>query len=60
MRGRFDSLTTKLIAAGVDSIPRLLFPELTAFGLLDGFTVAPVPAGRSAALGAGRHRRAGP
>ena len=50
-RGRFDTLTTKLIAAGVDSIPRLLFPQLTTFGLLDGFTVAPVPAGRTPALG---------
>ena len=52
MRGRFDSLTTKLIAAGVDSIPRLLFPGLTAFGLLRGFTVVPVPGGRTGALNA--------
>ncbi len=48
MRGRFDSLTTKLIAAGVDSIPRLLFPRLSAFGLLRGFSVTPQPPGRSA------------
>src|SRR6185312_1479112 len=26
MSGRFESLTTKLLAAGIDSIPRLLFP----------------------------------
>ncbi len=52
MRGRFDSLTTKLIAAGVDSIPRLLFPAATAFRLLRGFTVTPLPAGRTGALNA--------
>ena len=37
---------------GRTAIPRLLFPQLSAFGLLDGFRVDPVPAGRSAALGA--------
>jgi hypothetical protein len=50
MRGRFDSLNTKLLAAGVDSIPRLLFPGLSSFGLLGGFTVTPAPADRDAAL----------
>jgi hypothetical protein len=41
MSGRFESLTTKLLAAGIDSIPRLLFPDLASFGLLGGFTVTP-------------------
>jgi hypothetical protein len=41
MSGRFESLTAKLLAAGVDSIPRLLFPDLSTFGLLGGFTVTP-------------------
>jgi hypothetical protein len=50
MRGRFDSLNTTLLAAGVDSIPRLLFPELSVFGLLGGFTLTPLPADRDAAL----------
>jgi hypothetical protein len=50
IRGRLDSLTTKLIAAGVDSIPRLLFPDLSTFGLLGGFTVSPLPTDRDAAL----------
>ncbi len=50
MRGGFESLNTKLLAAGVDSIPRLLFPDLSTFGLLDGFTVTPLPADRDAAL----------
>ncbi len=50
MRGRLESLNTKLLAAGVDSIPRLLFPDLSTFGLLGGFTVAPLPADRDAAL----------
>jgi hypothetical protein len=50
MRGRFESLNTKLLAAGVDSIPRLLFPDLSTFGLLDGFTVTPFPADRDPAL----------
>jgi hypothetical protein len=50
MRGRFESLNTKLIAGGVESIPRLLFPDLVTFGLLDGFTVTPAPADRAAAL----------
>ncbi|MGH3696353.1 MAG: hypothetical protein ACRDRX_20565 [Pseudonocardiaceae bacterium] len=38
MRGSLESLNTKLLAAGVDSIPRLLFPDLSTFGLLDGST----------------------
>jgi len=50
MRGRLESLNTKLLAAGVDSIPRLLFPDLCAFGLLGGFSVTPSPPGRPAAL----------
>lgn len=50
MRGRLESLNSKLLAAGIDSIPRLLFPELSTFGLLDGFTVTPVPADRDGAL----------
>ncbi len=50
MRGRFESLNTTLLAAGVDSIPRLLFPDLSTFGLLGGFTVTPLPADRDAAL----------
>jgi len=50
MRGRLESLNTKLLAAGVDSIPRLLFPDLSTFGLLGGFTVTPLPADRDAAL----------
>jgi hypothetical protein len=50
MRGRFESLNTTLIAAGVDSIPRLLFPDLSTFGLLGGFTVTPLPADRAATL----------
>jgi hypothetical protein len=41
MSGRFESLTTKLLAAGIDSIPRLLFPDLSSFGLLGGFTLTP-------------------
>jgi hypothetical protein len=48
MSGRFESLTAKLLAAGVDSIPRLLFPDLSTFGLLGGFTLT--PAGGDAAL----------
>jgi hypothetical protein len=50
MRGTLESLNTKLLAAGVDSIPRLLFPDLSMFGLLGGFTVTPLPADRDAAL----------
>lgn len=50
MRGRLESLNTKLLAAGVDCIPRLLFPDLSTFGLLGGFTVTPLPADRDAAL----------
>ena len=50
MRGRLESLNTLLIAGGVESIPRLLFPDLTTFGLLDGFTVTPAPRDRDAAL----------
>ncbi|MDQ4104563.1 MAG: hypothetical protein M3186_12930, partial [Actinomycetota bacterium] len=50
MRGRLDSLNTKLLAAGVNSIPRLLFPDLSAFGLLGGFTVTPLPTDRDAEL----------
>ncbi len=50
MRGRLESLNTTLIAAGVNSIPRLLFPDLATFGLLGGFTVTPLPADRDAAL----------
>ncbi len=50
MSGRFESLTTKLLAAGADSIPRLLFPELSSFGLLGGCTVIPRPGGGDAAL----------
>ncbi len=50
MRGRLESLNTKLLAAGVDSIPRLLFPDLSTFGLLGGFTVTPLPADRDASL----------
>lgn len=50
MRGRFESLNIKLLAAGVDSIPRLLFPDLSTFGLLGGFTVTPLPTDRAAAL----------
>lgn len=41
MSGRFESLTAKLLAAGADSIPRLLFPDLSSFGLLGGFTLTP-------------------
>lgn len=50
MRGRLESLNTTLLAAGIDSIPRLLFPDLSTFGLLGGFTVTPPPADRDAAL----------
>ncbi len=50
MRGRLESLNTKLLAAGVDSIPRLLFPDLSTFDLLGGFSVTPTPADRDAAL----------
>lgn len=50
MRGRLESLSTKLLAAGVDSIPRLLFPDLSSFGLLGGFTVTPLPTDRDVAL----------
>ncbi len=39
MRGSLESLNTKLLAAGIDSIPRLLFPDLPTFGLLGGFRV---------------------
>ncbi len=38
MRGSLESLNTKLLAAGIDSIPRLLFPDLSTFGLLGGFS----------------------
>ncbi|MGH3768270.1 MAG: hypothetical protein ACRDTX_24490 [Pseudonocardiaceae bacterium] len=41
MSGRFESLASTLLAAGIDSIPRLLFPELSSFGLLGGFTSTP-------------------
>jgi hypothetical protein len=50
MSGRFESLTTKLLAAGIDSIPRLLFPQLSAFSLLDSFIVTPRPVDRDAAI----------
>jgi hypothetical protein len=50
MCGRIESLNTKLIAGGVESIPRLLFPDLAIFGLLGGFTVTPAPRDRDAAL----------
>jgi hypothetical protein len=50
MRGRLESLNTKLLAAGIDSIPRLLFPDLATFGLLGGFTVTPLPTDRDSAL----------
>jgi hypothetical protein len=50
MHGRLESLNTKLLAAGIDSIPRLLFPDLSTFGLLGGFTVTPPPADRDATL----------
>ena len=50
MHGRLENLNTTLLAAGIDSIPRLLFPELSTFGLLDGFTGTPLPADRDAAL----------
>ncbi len=50
MRGRLESLNTTLLAAGVDSIPRLLFPDLSTFGLLAGFSVTPLPTDRDAAL----------
>ncbi|HWR47652.1 MAG TPA: hypothetical protein VN327_08595, partial [Pseudonocardiaceae bacterium] len=50
MHGRLESLNTKLLAAGIDSIPRLLFPDLSTFGLLGGFTVTPPPADREATL----------
>jgi hypothetical protein len=41
--GQFGSLSTKLLAAGVDSIARLVYPQLTDFGVLGGFTVTPAP-----------------
>jgi len=50
MRGQLKGLTNALLAAGVGSIPELLFPELTSFGLLGGLTVTPTPAGRRVSL----------
>lgn len=50
MRSRLESLNSKLLGAAVESIPQLLFPELTTFGLLDGLTVVPAPPGRRVAL----------
>ncbi|MBV9140102.1 MAG: hypothetical protein JO115_04165 [Pseudonocardiales bacterium] len=50
MRGRLENLTTKLLTAGVDSIPRLLFPQLSTFGLLGAFTVTPPSPGREVGL----------
>jgi hypothetical protein len=52
MRGRFGGLDENLVGAGARSIPELLFPGLTEFGLLGGFTVSPQPAGRTATLSA--------
>ncbi|MDN5749513.1 MAG: hypothetical protein L0H64_13530, partial [Pseudonocardia sp.] len=58
MRGRFGALDDDLVGAGVSSIPELLFPGLTEYGLLGGFSVLPAPAGRVAELSgaAARHR----
>jgi hypothetical protein len=39
MRGPFASLTNAMAAAGVRTIPALLHPDVTSFGLLGGFTV---------------------
>jgi hypothetical protein len=54
MRGRFESLRTALISAGAATVPALLHPDVTSFGLLGGFTVPgsrPEPAlDRQAAL----------
>ena len=38
MRGSFSSLAKELTTAGVTSVPALLHPGLTGFGLLGGFT----------------------
>lgn len=43
MRGRFETLDTKLIGAGVDSVAGLVYPQMTGFGLLGGFSVTPPP-----------------
>jgi hypothetical protein len=48
VRGRSDTLSRMLLAAGSDNVPLLLYPELTSFRLLDGLTVSPAPAGRVA------------
>lgn len=49
-RGRFKGLEAELLAAGIASIPALLFPGLTEFGLLGRFVVTPAPAGQPAEL----------
>jgi len=49
MRGQLKVLENALLAAGVESIPQLLFPELTSFGLLGGLTVT-APAKCTASL----------
>jgi hypothetical protein len=48
VRGRSDTLNRILLAAGSDNVALLLYPELTSFGLLEGLTVSPAPAGRVA------------
>jgi hypothetical protein len=50
MRGQLKVLNDALIEAGVQSIPELLFAQLTEFGLVNGLMVEPRPQGRTVAL----------
>lgn len=52
MRGRFATLDDCLLGAGVSSIPELLYPGLSEFGLIGGFSVTPPPPGRTGELSA--------